>query len=163
MLYSSNQTKSAPKAWWLRAASNHCTDLMTRRLYAAPLVVWWTPTSRLGLDHRPRTSATVPAEWCRIAATYHSLNGLIISANPASSTRPLSIFVKWQDSWWQRSSATFQVSARRRHMRPHNRWEEEEEKKESVSSDVKSFSFYRAIRGFITAEWCQDSLWLGNG
>lgn len=163
MLYSSNQTKSAPKAWWLRAASNHCTDLMTRRLYAAPLVVWWTPTSRLGLDHRPRTSATVPAEWCRIAATYHSLNGLIISANPASSTRPPLHFcqvtgqlmaekLRYLSSFSQAPShATAQPMRRRR------------KKKESVSSDVKSFSFYRAIRGFITAEWCQDSLWLGNG
>lgn len=35
-------------------------------------------------------------------------------------------------------------------------------RKKSVSSDVKSFNFYRAIRGFITAERCQDSLRLSN-
>lgn len=35
--------------------------------------------------------------------------------------------------------------------------------KKSVSSDVKSFNFYRAIRGFITAEPCQDSLRLSDG
>lgn len=39
----------------------------------------------------------------------------------------------------------------------------EEGNKKSVRSDVKSFNFYRAIRGFITAERCQDSLWLSDG
>lgn len=109
------------------------------------------------LTAQPRlawTSATVPSEWCRIAATYHSLNGLIISANPASF--PLSF-----------CQVTGQLMAEKlRYLSSFNQAPShataQPGRKKSVSSDVKSFNFYRAIRGFITAERCQDSLRLSN-
>lgn len=97
-----------------------------------PLVSWDTQHTA---DLRPADICNSAAEWCRIAATHHSLNGLIISANPTSF--PLSFFVKWQDRWWQRSSATFQVSTRHHRMRPHN-----QEGKKSLSAVMSKASIF---------------------
>lgn len=105
------------------------TDLLTRGLWAIHPNTQLT--SETSMDICISTS-----EWCHRAPTRRTLNGLIISSK---SSRFLSLFfVKWQDSWWQRSSATFQVSTRRRHMlRP-----DQEEKKKSLSAVMSKASIF---------------------
>lgn len=129
-------------------------------------------------------------EWRAVAATHHSLNGLIISANPASFPPSLSLSISPQSLFLssdrtadgREAPLPFKFQTRRRHRRPPQDAQDGKKRgageggrlgrgwewgmggdKKSVSSDVKSFNFYRAIRGFITAEPCQDSLRLSDG